>query len=184
MNSLLMVSLPRDRTRTGTIELWPAAVFTVPLPATPAPAEPLKPRLNAGPFACLGKSDNEAAIDAGNPSRDPLRPFGDFPLGEYSGQLVELPSPPGPVFEREYGPYGYIVLTAVAGDALQAQKNGRYGIRVHAGDPYPSGGLRPTHGCLRLSNADFLELRQAIEALGPQALTLQATEPPEAPLGS
>lgn len=176
MNALLRVGLPRDRSKTGKLELL--------VPTDPDLSSSSFPwTLNAGPFVCLGKSDNEAAADAGNPSRDPLHVDGDFPLGEYSAQLVKWPAAPGPVSRREYGPYGYIVLTPVSGDALTAQLNGRDGLRVHAGDPSLAGGLRPTHGCLRLSNRDFLALLQAIEKLGPLNLfRLTAAELPDVPL--
>ncbi len=36
---------------------------------------------------------------------------------------------------------------------------------IHGGDPSASGGLRPTHGCVRLANADLKSLLDAITML-------------------
>jgi lipoprotein-anchoring transpeptidase ErfK/SrfK len=82
----------------------------------------------------------------------------------------------GETFKREYGPHGFIELTPTSGDALTAAKNGRYGLRIHSGAKNQFGALRPTHGCLRLSDEDFLALRQAIEALGEVTITLGADQ--------
>lgn len=175
MKARLRVLLPRDRLKLGTIELLKSADL-----ASGFPWQQVIP-----PIKCYGKADSQAAAGAGNPKRDPLRLYGDFPLGEYSCRLV-LVAPPDKLsvaFKREYGPYGFIELTPTAGDALTAAKNGRYGLRVHAGDATPLGTLRPTHGCLRISDADFLALRQAIEDLGTlEAFDLVADESPEIPL--
>lgn len=175
MKARLRVSLPSDRLKLGTVELLKSAD-----PASGFPWQQVIPTIK-----CYGKADNLAAAGAGNPKRDPLRLYGDFPLGEYSCRLV-LVAPPdklGDTFKREYGPYGFIELTAVSGDALTAAKNGRYGLRVHSGALTTAGTLRPTHGCLRLSDADFLALRQAIEDLGTlEVFELVADVLPEVPL--
>ena len=176
MNARLRVSLPADRLKTGTLELL---VTT----SDPGPDFPWKRTF--GPIQCYGKADNEQAIAAKNPNRDPLHTDGDFPLGVYTCRLV-IPTAAeiaDDVFLREYGPYGYIELTAVSGDALTAAENGREGLRVHSGAPNAFGGLRPTHGCLRVSNADFNALRAAIEGLGTlELLDLAADEMPDIPV--
>ncbi len=103
-----------------------------------------------GPFAALGKADDNAAKANGNPSRDPLHVFGDTPLGSYQ---CHVQPPQTPV--HSYGPYKTIALVATGGDALTAQKNGRSGLLIHGGDLGPNGSLRPTHGCVRLFNEDM-----------------------------
>lgn len=171
----LRVSLPRDRLKLGTIDLMKAAD-----PASGFPWQQCLP-----PIHCYGKADNAQAIKAGNPNRDPLRTDGDFPLGEYSCRLV-IPTDAeiaDAVFLREYGLHGYIELTAVSGDALTAAKNGRDGLRLHSGALNAFGGLRPTYGCLRVSDGDFLAIRAWIESLGTlEAFDLVADELPEIPL--
>jgi len=96
---------------------------------------------------CFGKSDNAAAKKAGNESRDPLKPYGDIPLGNYKA-VVTVPGSP----DRSYGPHKRLNLTPTAGPALQAFANGRYGIMIHGGDLAPNGNLRPTHGCVRVDD--------------------------------
>jgi hypothetical protein len=179
MRARLRVELPADRLKTGKIALLTPNTLAL-------GAQPDFPwKQIFGPLQCYGKADNEQAIAAGNPNRDPLHTDGDFPLGEYTCRLA-IPTAAeieDAVFLREYGPYGYIELTPVSGDALTAAKNGRAGLRVHSGASNAFGGLRPTHGCLRVSNADFNALRAAIESLGTlELLDLVADEMPEIPL--
>lgn len=112
-------------------------------------------------FACLGKSDNQTAAAHNNPTRNPLLPFGDTPLGTYIGTVV-----PAGADTAGYGPNKRILLTPVSGDCVKAEKNGREGLMCHGGDPNPEytqwGGLRPTFGCVRLSNADMGTVLAAI----------------------
>ncbi len=101
---------------------------------------------------CLAISDNGYAAEEGNPTRDPLKPGGDLPTGTYRCQIV----PPGdPV--HSYGPGRRLLLQGIEGDALKAMAV-RSGLMVHGGDLNPAykqwGGLRPTHGCLRLADED------------------------------
>jgi len=111
---------------------------------------------------CCAQSDLMAAIKAGNPSRDSLKPYGNTPLGRYRGTLGAVLQP-----ERSYGPHRVIELQALDGDALAATKNGRDGIWIHGGAPAPDGiGLRPTHGCVRLSDRNQGELVALLEAAG------------------
>jgi hypothetical protein len=109
----------------------------------------------------LGKSDNAAAARRGNPSRDPTRPFGDTPAGEYACAIGR----PGAVtaeLERKYGPHGWIALDPIAGQALQAKRNGRFGLLIHGGALNAKGRLRPTHGCIRMFNPDLAALLRAV----------------------
>jgi len=143
------ILLPRDRNRYGDLSLISEPDKGVKLP---------EQRLLH--FPCFGKADNQGAADHGNPTRDPLKPFGDTPLGDYVGTVVRFAD--GQIKDhdtlRKYGPYGYIVLTAVAGDALKAQDAGRFGLLIHGGDPGLNGILRPTFGCIRLANAHIAGL--------------------------
>jgi lipoprotein-anchoring transpeptidase ErfK/SrfK len=100
-----------------------------------------------------------------------LKPFGDIPTGEYTG-YVTVPGKP----ERSYGPYRRIALDPITGDAFEAKRNGRYGLMIHGGDLSSKGALRPTHGCLRLSNADMLELLRLIDGTKRQSLRVVVAE--------
>ncbi len=123
-------------------------------------------------FRCLGRSDSSAAKSVGNPNRDPLKRFGDLPTGTYRATLI----PPAPAeAARAYGPGVRWVLDGIAGDALQAKKNGRYGILIHGGSvgaPMPPNALRPTHGCLRVDNKTIDFLRDTM----PESFLVQVAE--------
>lgn len=90
---------------------------------------------------CLGKADQFAADKAGNKERDPAKHFGDTPLGEFKVELAGVGAS-----IRSYGPNKRFLLLGVPG---------REGIMVHGGAPGNGGGLRPTDGCLRVSNDDM-----------------------------
>lgn len=109
-----------------------------------------------GPWPCLGCCDSVAAAQHGNPTSDPLKPWGNTPTGDY-GIATLLAHGGAEQNLHSYGPFQTLSLIGVAGDALTAtgsSKPVRTGIEAHAGDPSPSGGLRVTHGCLRSSNLD------------------------------
>lgn len=137
-----------------------------------------------GPMACLGKADNYAATQHQNPTRDPLRAYGNTPTGQYRCTLEPAaPSDPGDL--RSYGPNKRILLTPTGGQALRAANAGdpgepddghRAGLMIHGGAPGDRGGLRPTHGCLRLSNDDMAALVAAFKE--PCTLTVTETLPP------
>lgn len=118
----------------------------------------------AGPFRTLGKADNANAAAKGNPTRNPLRRWGDTPTGTY--RVVRLQSSgPGTNYPAyNYGPDAVIVLDPLSGDALTAKQNGRTGLLIHGGAPGENGRLRATHGCIRLSNADMAALLLALRA--------------------
>lgn len=99
-------------------------------------------------FTCLCKADNQTAAKKGNPSRDPLKMFGDTPLGLYKAKVgSRLPG------ERSYGKFPVIRLTPTSGDALIAKQKGRRsGLLIHGGHLGPQGRLRPTNGCVRVSD--------------------------------
>jgi len=114
----------------------------------------------AGPFDCLGKSDNQAAKQRGNPTRNPLFSYGDTPTGDYRGYVNHLE--PTQTNDNTYGPNGIISLDPQSGDALKAKKNGRFGLLIHGGRLRDSIHLRPTFGCVRVSDESMRKILQAI----------------------
>src|SRR3990167_9006497 len=141
MAALLQSRLPADRTRAGT--LWMEEDGTVVW----------------GPVPCLAQADNAGATAHKNPSRDPLRPYGDHPLGRYR-ITAWVPTGTDPKEVREYCPHGKLVLDPIAGPALEAKQNGRYALLLHGGavgGPYEHG-FRPTFGCLRMRDLDMVTL--------------------------
>lgn len=109
-----------------------------------------------GPVPCLGRADGFAAAQHNNAVRDPLKPFGDTPTGTYACTL-EPAAPTDPADLRSYGPNRRILMTGTAGPALEAALL-RSGLMIHGGAPGNGGGLRPTHGCLRLSDENMAAL--------------------------
>ncbi len=131
-NTTILVELPGNRSKLGLISLK------------------IGDEVLLGPVSCYGKADDQQAALHGNPARDPLKPFGDTPLGIYS---CEVGNPVvTPKIAHSYGPNGYVVLTAISGQAKIAAKNGRFGILIHGGDLNGVGKLRPTFGCVRVPN--------------------------------
>jgi len=121
-----------------------------------------------GPWECLGCCDSVAAAQHGNPTCDPLKPWGNTPTGDY--KIVFLVNHgPSEANLHSYGPYDTLALVGTSGDALTATggtKPLRDGIEAHAGDPGPDGVLRVTHGCIRSSNQDQLTMITFIKANG------------------
>ncbi len=136
--------LPDDRNQQGTLEVW----------------------IDGGKsaeFPCLGKADDNMARQKGNPKRDRLRPFGDTPLGTWTVRVG--------VRRREidtYGPAMVLMLWPTGGEAMKAyaSPNRRNGIWIHGGLLNAAGGLRPTYGCLRVSNTTMVELHKFIARFG------------------
>ena len=107
-----------------------------------------------GPWPYRGKADNQAAIVHGNPTRDPLRPFGDHCAGTYRITEVVKIDPADTLHHAEFGPYK-LRLDPIGGDALQAKRNGRTDLELHGGAPGQPGTLnelRATYGCGRTQN--------------------------------
>jgi len=156
MNPKLQVILNQNRSKTG------VAMLTM-------------PDGTSHHFACLGKSDNAAAAAANNPNRLRLLPFGDLPLGTYTGEVTVPANQKVKTDVRSYGPHARILLTAVSGECLEActGKLPRWGLMIHGGAPGPKGVLRPTHGCLRLSDADIGKL---LALIGTSTLDVVVTE--------
>lgn len=124
---------------------------------------------------CLGRSDDTRARAEGNPSRDPLRRFGDIPAGLYVARV----EPRAMLPERTYGPHRPIRLIAKHGPAVIAvERNGRTGLLQHGGDLGPTGLLRPTHGCVRTANEDQARILEILDAAGITELPYEIVEIP------
>lgn len=93
---------------------------------------------------------------------DPTVYKGNTPSGTYTGELYGPLSP-----SSSYGPYKLILTTPVSGQVVDANRSG---IWIHGGDPstdtsktwYP---LRPTYGCVRITNADQKTLAEKVQVL-------------------
>ena len=91
------------------------------------------------------------ATKHGNPSCDPMRPWGHPPIGGYA-LLAQGAVPAG--CELEYGPH-MLVFQPMSGKALEAEAFGRLLLPVYAGPSGKDGRLRPTQGGLRLQQDQF-----------------------------
>lgn len=152
----IAVQLPADRTQTGTLSLVADDRTTV----------------LAGPFQTYGKADGQTAAANGNSTRNTLLPFGDTPLGTYAVPGMEVTGDGTGRSTHSYGPNGAIRLNPTDGDAATAAIAGRQYLLIHGGDLNAAGALRPTNGCLRLSNADMKSLINSI------AVEAQISGPP------
>lgn len=110
----------------------------------------------------LGRADQGTAERMQNASADPLKPFGNTPLGGYGVTQIISTGPGTPYDAVRYGPNGAIRLEPVSGDALVAKLNGRTGLLIHAGREKANGKLTPTNGCLRVSNSNMRRIIDAI----------------------
>lgn len=134
------VTLPKDRSVPGKLRAFDDA-----------------DQLVLGPVNCLGRADSGDAKLHGNPERDSLHLFGDTPTGKYRiAQLMSHQRSESDI--HTYGTYPAVLLDPLSGDALKAKQNGRSGLMIHGGAPSASGKLRPTHGCIRIAEADERDL--------------------------
>jgi hypothetical protein len=152
------VQLPQDRTKAGSVKLVDDQGKTI-----------------AGPFPALGKADGQTAAGKGNPSRSPTQPYGDTPTGTY--KIEGFQQPKDAEDARLRGPFGKISMTPTGGQAAIASANGRTGLQIHGGVVGAGGKLRPTNGCVRLSNQDMASLLTAVTQAGspPNRCELVAT---------
>lgn len=148
----IVVRLPDDRFKEGMLELLNSAGQTV---ATPLPA--------------LGRADGDTAKKKKNPQRSPIFPYGDTPKGHYKVVSIFRTGDGTSYPAKNYGENGAIRLQPVEGEAKLAADVGRTGLLIHGGEPGAGGKLRPTNGCVRLSNADM-------KALIGEIIFLMATE--------
>lgn len=153
----IKVELPPDRARCGRLTLLDA-----------------RGRIAAGPFRACGVADQLTAAAHGNPTRSPLGLYGDTPTGGYRVVHVFKVGDGTSYRAPSYGDYAAIRLEPVSDDAKVAATVGRTGLLIHGGASGKNGRLRPTNGCIRLSNAD-------IRVLVDQLFVLAVTQgPPEA----
>jgi len=143
----ITVTLPANRLRTGSLELWREDGATI---------------TRYGIWECLGKADNQRAAKKGNPSRDSTRIKGDTPTGVYAPTKVTV----RPHYKPGDGVGAdWIPLDPQSGDAALAKANGRTGLGIHAerGNYSPShtvtNGLVPTEGCIRMRQRDYDALK-------------------------
>lgn len=137
--SKIQIDLPHDRTHLGELRL-------------------MADDNCVARFPCYGKADNAAAAAVGNPKRLTTLRNGDTPLGAYRVTgLHDMGDSPKQI--RSYGALPAIGIEGIGGDALIAKQAGRTGLMIHGGT-LSSAGLRPTHGCVRLSEASMAELHR------------------------
>ncbi|MGG6263091.1 hypothetical protein ACQ4M3_07410 [Leptolyngbya sp. AN03gr2] len=145
MNITFVIELPQDRNRMGKIYALNSDRQRV-----------------MGPYAIAAKADGITATHYNNRDRNPLRPYGDFPLGQY--QITNFyPSNFG---IESYGNNGILMLTPVHGDGVTAQHNGRQIFMIHAGGLEERGVLQPTNGSLRVSAPTMRQLTSVITQIG------------------
>lgn len=147
-NYHIMASFPTNRDNKGTLTMYNSAG-----------------KLVFGPVDALGRGSNDAANN--NDHSNWKLKNADVPTGVYETTVVGVGSP-----SSSFGPYKRVWFNnVVSGNSLIAQNNGRDEIMIHGGDPatdsslpwYP---LRPTYGCIRLSNANQSVLINAIASAG------------------
>ncbi|MCL9662177.1 L,D-transpeptidase [Paenibacillus hunanensis] len=148
MNYHIMASFPTNRDKKGTLKMYNntgALVF--------------------GPVEALGRGSNDPANN--NDHTNWRLKNADVPTGQYQTVVVD----PGSS-SYSFGPNKRVWFNkALSGNAVTAESNGRSEIMIHGGDPatdsslswYP---LRPTYGCIRLSNANQSALIAAIAKAG------------------
>lgn len=148
---IITATLPIDRTKLGSILV--------------------KDKFNQSVLStdCLGLSDEAFAASFNNPDKNPFKMGGNTPYGSYKG-IIELFKNPTEQDIHSYGPDGLIHLNAISGDAAiacgpfnkQTGLGGRSGICLHGGvlnllyTQWKS--LRPTHGCIRVTNEILLSI--------------------------
>ncbi|HLH32700.1 MAG TPA: hypothetical protein VKY31_15980 [Terriglobia bacterium] len=161
MNLTIRIRMPKDRSKLAMIEaVGPDGEIL----------EGFDP-----PQSCLCLSDQEMATKHGNPSRDPLRPFGDACPGFYWVTVI-----PPAQNTHSYGSLRRLLLTPLSGPCVQAEANGRTGEEIHEGDENPYytqwNFLRPTYGCVRVRQATLKGLLALIDKYSPGQVSADLTE--------
>jgi hypothetical protein len=130
-----------------------------------------------GPVPAAGRAHDESAAAHGNPSRNPLRAYGDTPLGTFAVRGV-IPSGPGTEFEDEsLGRHGVVVLEPVSGQAALADAHGRFRLFIQGGRDGDES-LRATAGAIRLRDQDQRQL-VALLRLAPGRLLCDVVPTPQ-----
>lgn len=139
---------------------------------------------------CLGKADNQHAIVAGNPSRDPKKSYGDTPTGTFRGRL--LYKFPDECLIAHYGTsvtcprtapmetgVPFLKLVGIDGDAkirdLAAGEQHGFdaGLGIHS---HGTGHLVPTFGCVRVTTEGRNELLKYVEYGTPIDVTIREAD--------
>jgi hypothetical protein len=160
MNLTLNVLLPADRTKLGRFSLIDGSGQQL-----------------LGDCPVLGKADNAMALEHKNAERDPMKPFGDTPLGVYV--CVVIPASPN---QHSYGPNRRLLLVPKSGPCVVAEDPPacRRGIEWHGGGLNSAfgywGGLRPTDGCLRSHDEDIARILAFYDQNQPAEFLANITE--------
>ena len=114
-------------------------------------------------FDLNGKYVKSYSALAKGVTRNRMITNGDTPHGLYkiTGWIVPGKNQPASR-RRSYGPNPRLKIKGIKGEA---KESGRTLLRVHGGDKSENGKLRPTHGCIRLSNEDIKDLFDSVKTL-------------------
>lgn len=140
----ILIKLPKNRIEPGALELFDES-------------NGLMARM-----AARGKADHYRAIQASNPDRLPILPYGDTPAGDYAETHIVIFDEVNERLGR-----GWIPMLPVSGEALRAQENGRTGLGIHGGRGNTR--LIATYGCVRIFDTDFDYLA---EVIGTDSITI------------
>lgn len=148
MSYHIMANFPTNRDNKGTLKMYNGSGALV-----------------FGPVEALGRGSNDPANN--NDHTNWRLKNADVPTGVYQTTVVAAGSS-----SYSFGPHKRVWMNqAVSGNALVAEQNGRSEIMVHGGDlatdsSLPWYPLRPTYGCIRLSNTNQAALISAIASAG------------------
>lgn len=153
MNWWINVNLPGNRDSKGTLEI----------------CKP-NPYFYDVVFTCEALGRGSRTANNGYDNTAWWKTDANTPTGDWTARVDVAGTP-----TSSYGPYERVRMTAIAGigDHADVACNtyGRFGFLIHGGDPetntsttwYP---LRPTQGCIRVSNENQQTIIDTIKALG------------------
>jgi hypothetical protein len=121
-------------------------------------------RVFIGPFPISARAADSIASENGNPTREPVLPFGDPPTGRYKVVDAIATGQGTPYRGDLYGDTGAIVLAPVSGDAALADACGRFQLLIHGGRPSDDGRLRVSSGNFRLFDHDLKSLIDVVKS--------------------
>lgn len=140
-NAHIRIELTADRNRTGRLWGYDDNGRTV---------------LDGIPISA--RAAESIAAQNGNPTCEPVLPYGDPPTGEYKVSGVTATGP-GTKFRADlYGAGGAVVLLPIGGEAALADACGRFQILIHGGRPAADGRLRVSSGHFRVFDQDLATL--------------------------
>lgn len=117
--------------------------------------------IQVGPVPVSAKAGDRLSTQNYNPSRTPLLPYGDTPVGTYRfSRLLSMREADGVDVER-YGRFGVAVFDPAAGDAALAEAAGRFELWIHGGSERVDQHLASTAGSLRLHDDDQRQIMRA-----------------------